>query len=119
MQKHISIIALITILSFLSSCSKDDDFDYSQIKTEGELIGEELKTVVNTNGITEASTYLKTNNSYGVWFYTLFDYREEFKIEGQFISLGGNFYNLNKLTRYEIVTISNEKILNLHFDGYN
>lgn len=110
----------ITIISFLTSCSKDDDFefDYGQIKTEGELIGEELKTVVKLNEITKASTELKYSNSNGVWFYTNFNHQKEFKIKGQFITFENNSFNLSKLTRYELETISNEIILNLYFDAY-
>lgn len=109
-----TFFVLLSVVLF--SCSENDPVP---AKTEGELLGEELKELTQNQSILKATTYMMV--SYGTSGVDLWtdEYEEFFRIDGQLIVVDETYYNLNKLVKYEVKRIGEqEKILNLYFEGF-
>ncbi len=96
------------ILLFVS-CSKDE------IKTEGEIMGEQIQQVINDYNVSMVRTYVRNYGSSG---YSLANGEtSSYIIEGQIVKVGLTYYNLNDLLMYEVNTGDNSvKILSLYFN---
>ncbi|MDR3653094.1 MAG: hypothetical protein P4L34_09010 [Paludibacter sp.] len=105
------ILTLILVLSSFVSCSNQ-----APLNTDGQLIGAQILQLVNSEGVTKATTYL-LNYSGAEPVYTTDEYQQSFIIGDQIIQVGSSYYNLSKLTKYEIISQNNSKYLILYFDG--
>jgi|GEM_PF-2396502 len=86
----ILVLALVTTIS----CSKESNL------TSADLIAKELKEVIEKNNIQRVINF-KLDQSWGnTWI--LGNYGKNYKFQGQFIQLEGEWYNLNRLIRYQI-----------------
>ena len=103
--------ALLLILSSFISCS--NQFEY---RTDGQVIGEDILTNVNREGVKKATSYL-LHYTDGIASYSPDKVHENFIVTDQIIQVGGSYYNLDKLTKYEIRTEVDGKYLILYFDG--
>ena len=103
---------LLSIMLIFNSCSKEDEF-----KTDGELVGEHIQNLVNSENIKLATTYLVeyVGDNIVTWSD---EYQTSFSIEGQIIKVGTTYYNLNMLVKYQVDTDNGNKILLLYFDGF-
>jgi len=122
MKLNIKVLFVI-LLSCLAFSSCSDDLEASDIKTEGELIGEEISKLINEEGIYKATTYLVRHN-YSATNVSYEEYQEYFEVKGQIIKVGKTYYNLSKLIKYEIETEEQYgseyeiKVLELSFEGF-
>jgi hypothetical protein len=112
--KHLTKLCyfLIAALVFIS-CSKEEE-----VKTDGELIGKQIRQLITEENILLVRTYLVDYiNNNPVY---LADEEETgfFEIDGQIIKVNQTYYNLNKLLKYRIDTSSDTDVLSLYFDGY-
>lgn len=116
MKLNIKVLFVIWLsVLALSSCS--DNLDKSDIKTEGELIGEKLIELTSKEYISKATTYLYYHN-YSNSYVDDEEYRKPFEISGQIIKVGSTYYNLNKLIKYKIQKENNSMYLILSFEGF-
>jgi len=104
MKTNIQKSTFLLFLVLLLGCSKESDY-----KSEGELTGDRLKEVVQSQLISVASVYLMPTG-YNVAF------QDTFIIDGQFIQVGTNFYNLNKLVKYNTTLTFEKATLELYFE---
>lgn len=84
------IFLFLTLIGFLS-CGKDDSL------TEGEINAQKISEVVNNHNLTKAtiSTWEISYYSYSIW--QTRENNADFKIEGSFVIVNSNYYNLAKL----------------------
>ena len=109
MKKSGYLFIFCAFYMLLSSCSKEE------FKTEGEIVGEKIKSLAESENIRLATTYLI--QYLGDDIYTWSDeYQVKFTIDGQIIKVGQTYYNLSKLVKYKID--DDEHILLLYFEGF-
>ena len=105
MKTNIQKLTFILFLAILMGCKKESDY-----KTEGELTGERLKEVVQSQLISVASVYFMPTGYNDA-------YQETFIIDGQFIQVGTRFYNLNKLISFNTSLEGGKATLDIYFEG--
>jgi len=109
MKTKLLLVFVTTVMLF--SCSKEE------MLTDGEIIGQEIKALTDSENVKLASTYMLNyyNSEPSV---SSDEYQRPFEISGQIIKVGDTYYNLSKLSKYRIRTYNDIKCINLTFDVY-
>ena len=109
-----TFLLLLSVVLF--SCSENDPVP---AKTEGELLGEELKELTQNQFILKATTYMMFSWGTSGVDLSIDEYEGYFTIESQIIKVNDTYYNLSKLIKFEIRQNANEEdILYLYFEGF-
>ena len=106
-MKNYFLIFLVSFSFMTFSCQKDE------IQSEGELIANELQTLIKENKITRLMN-IELNQS---WWNTIVsgDYGKNYKFQGQFVFIEGVSYNLNNLIKHQIASINDENGIEIKF----
>jgi len=95
------IIILLFFLLITTGCKKEN------IQTEAEKVASQIAAIAQTNNITEAWVTVGSTPIISA---------STFKLEGEFIIVGGNYFNLNQLTLLKISGTAPNKYLDLYFN---
>jgi len=105
--------AILLFLASINACSiGDNDL------TVADKYSSELEEVIENNNISRVSVYLLNTEYYGDVDYFRKHNQELFSLEDPFIRVADTYYNLDKLSRYELIRNSEENYLELYFDIY-
>lgn len=92
----------------IAACEKEDDF-----KTSGELIGETIIDITQSQNITQAKVFLWDINSSGRGYYYTIHEGVSFSIDGPFLIVEDYYYNLNSLTFWKLQI--NDRLIQFYF----
>lgn len=99
----------MTILLALVSCEKETD-----ILTQGELIAKELSSVTEEHKITLASIYAIEYYDGKPYLFSQVE-KEIFSIEGTFIVVNQQYFNLEQLERFKIIENESPNYIKIYF----
>ncbi|WP_167613408.1 hypothetical protein [Maribellus sediminis] len=105
--KQLTFLLLAVLL--VSSCTEEE------LKTDGQLIGEQIQQLMDEQNIHSIKTYYtRIIDGYSTK-YVDEDATTNFRFDGPVVRVGETYYNLDKLTKYQIIDWNEKRIIALYF----